>query len=77
VLAADAELEVGPSFAADPPSEAHEPADDLLVDRLERAAIDAPLIEIARQESGFDIVAGRAECGLDEIVGPEPRERRR
>ena len=57
VLAADPELEVGTCLAADPRREADEPSDARLVDRLERRAVDDPLLEVVREEARLDVVA--------------------
>src|SRR5262245_7537596 len=73
VLAADAELEIGPHRAAAFDADAHEIADALDVDRRERVALQNLRLLVDLQELS-DVVAREAEGELREIVGAERKE---
>ena len=57
VLAADPELDVG--LRASPPlhGDSHEVSDAVLVDDLERVALEDPVLEVVRQELALRVVA--------------------
>ena len=57
VLAADAELEVGLGAAPALDADAHQVADAITVERLERVALDDAVFEIERQELPLRVVA--------------------
>ena len=75
VLAADAELEVGPCLAAALAADPHELAHALAVDADEGILLQDALLLIGTEE-GAGVVAREAEAGLREIVGPEAEELR-
>src|SRR5579884_1173302 len=76
VLAADADLEVGPGAPPALDAEPHELAHPRAVERLERVARQDLLLDVRTQELGLGIVAREAEDGLREVVGPEAEELR-
>jgi hypothetical protein len=71
VLAADAQLEPFAPRAPEPHGDAHQLADAVDVDGLERRAVDDPPLQIGRDEAGLDIVAGEAQGRLCQV----PRDR--
>ena len=73
VLAADAELEVVADAAAALDGDPHQVADAVLVDRLERVALEDAVLEVVRQEAA-GVVAREAERGLREVVRAEGEE---
>ena len=52
----------------------HQLADAVLVDRLERVALQQPLLEVGRHHPALDVVAAEAEGHLGEVVGAEGEE---
>src|SRR3954469_18931705 len=74
VLAADAQLQVVLDAAAALDRDAHQVADTILVERLERVALEHAVLEVARQELALRVVAREAERGLGEVVRPEGEE---
>ena len=73
VLAADAELEVLARAAAALDRDLHQVADAVLVDRLERVALEDAGLEVVREEAA-GVVAGEAERGLRQVVRAEGEE---
>ena len=74
VLAAHAELELGLGLPAEPGADAHELADAVGVDRLERVALQQPLLEVGRHHPALDVVAAEPERHLRQVVGAEAEE---
>ena len=74
VLAADAELEVGPGAPALLDGDLHQPADAVDVDGLERRDREDALVEVGGEERGLDVVPGEAPRGLGQVVGAEGEE---
>ena len=74
MLAADAELEVGPGTATALHGDAHELPDARLVDGRERRAVDDLLLDVARDDPTLDVIAGEADSSLGEVVGAEREE---
>src|SRR5215471_3770983 len=71
VLTAHPELELRVRLASEPAAHPHELADPRTVDRLERRAVDDAGLDVAVQDARLDVVAGEAQAGLREVVGPE------
>src|SRR5215210_7480043 len=69
VLAADAELEVLLDAAPALDGDAHQVADAVLVEELERVALEHAVLEVARQELALGVVAREAERRLRQVVG--------
>ena len=74
MLAADAQLQVGPRRPARRHRPAHERADAGLVDRLERVVVQQAQLQVAGEEAGFGVVAAEAERRLGEVVRAEREE---
>jgi hypothetical protein len=74
MLAADAELEVGPGTATALHGDAHDLPDARLVDGGERRAVDDLLLDVARDDPTLDVIAGEADSSLGEVVGAEREE---
>ena len=74
VLAADSHLQVVLHAAAALDRDSHQLADALLVDHLERVALEHAVLEVARQELALGVVAREAERRLSQIVRPEGEE---
>ena len=74
VLAAHAELEVGLGLAPEAGADAHELADAVGVDGLERVALQQALLQVGRHHPALDVVAGEPERHLGEVVGAEAEE---
>src|SRR5271163_4173564 len=74
VLPAHAELEVGLGATAPLDGVVDQLADTVDIDRLEGVALEQAGLEVGRHHPPFDIVAGKAEGHLGEIVGPEAEE---
>ena len=55
-------------------ADAHQRSDARDVDRLERAAVDDALLDVAAKELGLDVVAGEPERRLRQVVGSEAEE---
>src|SRR5258705_8323174 len=74
VLAADAQLEL--RFDTSPPldGDAHQVADAVEVDHLERVALEHTVLEVARQELPLRVVARERERRLRQIVRAEGEE---
>ena len=67
-------LSDGLASRPDPRAQPDEPAHARPVDRLERRAVEDPLLEVVREEAGLDVVARQAERGLREVVRAEGEE---
>ena len=74
MLATHAELQMLLHPAASLCTDAHEFANAVLVDRLERIALQQPLFEIRRHHPALDIVAAETKRHLGEVVGAEAEE---
>ena len=74
VLAADADLQVRLGGPALLDGDAHQPADAVAVDRLERADPEDAELEVAREERRLDVVAAEALAHLREVVRAEGEE---
>src|SRR2546423_541052 len=74
VLAADPQLEIGLCLAAGPRGQPHEPPHAGAVDRLERASVHDPPLDVTLEEPALHIVAREAERGLGQVIGPEREE---
>ncbi len=74
VLAADAELEVGPGGPAGLGGRPHQRADAVAVDGLEGADAEDALLQVRGEEAGLHVVAGEAPHRLGEVVGAEGEE---
>src|SRR5229473_916857 len=78
MLAADADLELGSCLAPLFDAPAHQHADALDIERLERIRQENTgflLVYVIRQEAA-GVVAGETHCGLSEVIGPEREELR-
>ena len=74
VLAAHAELQRRPGGPAPLGAQAHQLADAVGVDRLERVALQQPLLEVGGHHPALDVVAAEAERHLGQVVGAEGEE---
>src|SRR4051812_6685231 len=74
VLAADAELDVRLRLAATLDADAHEVADSVPVEHLERVPLEHALFEVEGQELALCVVARHAEGRLREVVRAEGEE---
>ena len=74
VFAADAELEVRAGGAALVGADLHQSADAVGVDGFEGRDREDTLVQIGREDGGFDVVAGEPPGGLGEVVGAEGEE---
>src|SRR6266545_1270596 len=73
VLAADADLEMGPDLPAPLDADLHHLADPLLVEHGERVGRQQLLVEVEREELA-DVVAAVAKRHLGQVIGPEGEE---
>src|ERR1700727_1232405 len=76
MLAANADLQLGPRRATPLDGDPHELADAWLIDRREWGALDDSHIDVLRNDPRFDVVAREPQGGLCEVVGPEGEELR-
>jgi hypothetical protein len=74
VLAADAELDPGLRRAAPLDADPHQVADAVLVDRLERVALEHSVLEVEGEELALGVVARHPERRLGEVVRAEGEE---
>ena len=74
VLPADAKLDVVLDAARPLDRELHQGTDALLVERLERVALEHAVLQVARQELALGVVAREAERCLREVVRAERAE---
>src|SRR5205823_449327 len=74
VLTADTDLQcrldAPPALDRDP----HQLADAVLVEHLERIALDHAVLEVAREKLAFGVIARKAERGLRQVVRAEREE---
>ena len=69
VLAADADVEVGPRLAAELDGDLHDPADAALVERRERVLGQDALLQVLGQEPGLGVGALIAADGKLIVLG--------
>src|ERR1700733_1465023 len=74
MLAANADLQLGPRRATPLDGDPHELAHAWLVDRREWGALDDSHIDVLRNDPRFDVVAREPQSGLREVVSPEGEE---
>src|SRR5207302_4420923 len=74
VLAADAELEPLARLASSLRAHAHELADTMIIERLERIALEETLLEIRLHHPALDVVPAEPERHLSEVVRAEAEE---
>ncbi len=74
VLAADPELELRLRTATALDSDAHQVADAVLVEHLERVVLEHARLQVVREELALGIVAGETERRLREVVRAEREE---
>ena len=74
VLAADADLEVGPGRPAALGADPDQLADALDVEGLERGDPEDAHLQVGGEERGLDVVAGEPPGGLGQVVGAEGEE---
>src|ERR1700733_5587610 len=76
MLAANADLQLGPRRATPLDGDPHELAHAWLVDGREWGALDDSHIDVLRNDPRFDVVAREPQSGLREVVSPEGEELR-
>ena len=74
VLAADPHLELGLAAAAALDRDPHQVADAVLVEHLERVALEDAVLEVVGEELPLGVVAREAERRLGEVVRAERAE---
>src|SRR5206468_6094502 len=72
--AADPELDSGLRSSPTLDADAHEVADAVLVEHLERVPLEDSVLEVVREELAFGVVAREAERRLREVVRAEGEE---